>query len=89
MEFLKNHANNVSWSELFNRLQIKHEDRKAARKALRDGAAKFDAKEVQILQQSSFFITWFNANKNAMKNTCSTITVQYFESIIKESNEKK
>ncbi len=84
MEFLKNHANNVSWSELFNKLQIKHEDRKAARKALRDGIAKFDAKEVTILQNSNFFATWFNNNKLAMKNTCSTQTIQYFESILKK-----
>ena len=87
MEFTKNNQNNVSWSELFNRLNIKHEDRKQARKALRDGIAKFDTKEVTILQSSKFFENWFNANKNAMNNSCSTQTVQYFESILK--NEKK
>jgi len=87
MEFSKSHGNNVSWSELFNKLQIKHEERKNARKALRDGVAKFDQKEITILQSSKFFENWFNNNKLAMKNTCSTQTIQYFESILK--NEKK
>lgn len=88
MEFTKNNSNNVSWSELFNRINVKHEDRKSARKALRDGIAKFDSKEIQILQSSNFFQNWFNANKAAMHNSCSTQTVQYFESIILK-NEKK
>ena len=87
MEFTKNSQNNVSWSELFNRINVKHEDRKSARKALRDGIAKFDAKELQILQNSNFFANWFNANKTAMQNSCSTQTISYFETILK--NEKK
>ena len=87
MEITKNSQNNVSWSELFNKLQIKHEDRKQARKALRDGTAKFDAKEVVILLSSNFFAVWFEKNKTAMKNTCSTETTKYFESLLK--NEKK
>lgn len=88
MEFVKNNQNNVSWSELFNRINVKHEDRKSARKALRDGIAKFDSKEVQILQSSNFFQNWFNANKAAMKNTCSTQTVEYFESLLKNEKAK-
>ena len=87
MEFSKSNQNNVSWSELFNKLQIKHEERKKARKALRDGDGKFDQKEIAILQSSNFFADWLQKNKSAMKNTCSTSTVQYFETILK--NEKK
>lgn len=85
MEFKSNSLNNVSWSELFNKLSIKHEDRKAARKALRDGTAKFDVKEISILQSSNFFAVWFEKNKTAMKNTCSTQTAAYFESILKDA----
>lgn len=90
MEFTKNSQNNVSWSELFNKLSIKHEERKAARKALRDGVAKFDAKEIAVLKSSNFFAKWFEQNKSAMTNTCSTETTKYFENIIKnESSAKK
>lgn len=89
MEFQKTNANNVSWSELFNKLSIKHEERKNARKALRDGNGKFEPKEIQILQSSDFFSIWYAKNKSAMQNTCSTQTASYFESIIKESNAKK
>lgn len=89
MEFTKSNANNVSWTELFNKLQIKHEERKNARKSLRDGTAKFEPKEIQILQSSNFFKDWFQKNQSAMQNTCSTQTSAYFESIIKESNAKK
>ena len=90
MEFTKSNANNVSWTELFNKLQIKHEERKNARKSLRDGTAKFEPKEIAVLKSSSFFAKWFEQNKGAMNNTCSTETTKYFESILKsESNDKK
>lgn len=82
MEFIKNSQTNVSWTELFNKLGIKHEDRLPARNALRKGIAKFDQKELMILQTGSFFANWYAKNKEAMKNSCSTETIQYFESIL-------
>jgi len=82
MEYSKNGQKNVQWSDLFTAIKVPYESRKQARKALRDGDAKFSESELILLKKSNFFSNWYKTNKTAIAGNCSTSTVSYFESIV-------